>query len=46
MEVAHITQVTCGALVLAQMPFYGVDVFLSLSKEALVQGKFPLSLSP
>lgn len=45
-EVAHISQVTGVALVLAQMPFYGVDVFLSLSKQASVQGKTPSSLSP
>jgi len=45
-EVPHISQVTGVALVLVQMPFYGVDVFLSLSKQASVQGKIPLSLSP
>jgi len=38
--------VTGVAIVFAQMLFYGVDVFLSLSKQALVQGKIPLSLSP
>jgi len=45
-EVAHISQVTGVALVLAQMPFYGVDVFLSLSKQASMQENIPLSLSP
>jgi len=45
-EVAHISQVIGVELVLTQMPFYGVDVFLSLSKQASVQGKIPLPLSP